>query len=135
MVTGRAKPVSVDFQFRGVTIRIQGSDYFYGDSDITEIIGADITDDDDLDDGLAIDKKVQYERILIPLTAVLKKSNFADLGDAAQSSTTRYFDFYCNPDNVGRAMSELPQRDIDSNLLPGDWKISKVMPPKTLSYR
>lgn len=130
-----AEKVSVDFDFNGATVRIQGREYFYGDQGVRENIGADVTDDNDLGGKVIIDKKVQYERILVPLTAVLKKSNAGDVGNAAQSDRTRYFDFYCHPYFVGEAMEELPGTDIDANLLPGDWKIQKVIVPKTLSYR
>jgi hypothetical protein len=123
------KRVSVDFDFNGVTFRIQGAEYFYNDAGIRGNIGADLTDDNDLGGKVVIDKKIMYQRVLVPLVAVLKASNPANIGSSAQSSNVRYFKFWCNPTQVGECFDDLPGTDIDANLLPGDWKVQKVMVP------
>lgn len=124
--------ISVDFDFNGVTLRIQGAKYFYDDENIRANIGADETDENDFGGRVVIDQKAQWQRILIPLTAVLKADTA--LTDAAQSDKVRYYDFYCHPNKVGEAFDDLPGKAIDANLLPGDWEIQKVMVPKKLCY-
>ena len=104
--------VSVDFDFNGATFRIQGANYFYDDENIRDNIGCDKTDDNDLGGKVIIDHKVAYQRVLVPLIAVMRKSNAGDVGDAAQSDRTRYFRFFCNPYNVGEAMDDLPGKDV-----------------------
>lgn len=123
------KKISVDFTYRGSTFRIRGAKYFYDDSDIRGKIGADSTDENDLGDNFVIDKKVMYQRALVPLVAVLGKDGPLDIGNAAQSSNTRYFRFWCRPDKVGDALTSLSGKEIDSSLLPGSWEIKKVMVP------
>ncbi len=119
--------VSVDFDFNGATFRIQGSKYFYGDFGVRGNIGADVTDDNDLGGKVIITNVRSIKRVLPRLTAVMKKSGVANIGSSAQSDNTRYFDFYCNPYNVGEAMDDLPGTDVDANFLPGDWKIQRVV--------
>lgn len=132
------KKVSVDMDFNGVTFRIQGADYFYGDLGVQSTIGADLTDDNDLGGLIGgrviIDHAHTYKRTLIPLVAVMKASNPLNIGSAAQSDKTRYFEFLCNPLNVADAFDDLPGVDVDANLLPGDWKIIKVMVPQQNPY-
>lgn len=125
--------VSVDFDFNGVTLRIQGANYFYDDEDIRTNIGADKTDENDLGGKVIIDQKAQWQRILVPLVAVMKSDTA--LTDAAQSDKVRYFDFYCHPAKVGEAMDDLPGKAIDANILPGDWEIQKVMIPLSRCYK
>ncbi|MEO0884684.1 MAG: hypothetical protein AAFY54_01970 [Cyanobacteria bacterium J06648_10] len=117
--------ISVDFDFNGVTFRINGAKYFYDDADIRANIGADETDENDFGGKEIITKKVQWKRRLIPLTAIMK----GDIpgGDAAQSKTTSYFNFYCRPDKVGEAFDDLPGKAIDASLLPGDFEIKEVI--------
>lgn len=126
--------VSVDFDFNGVTLRIQGAKYFYDDSDIRTNIGADVTDENDLGGRVIIDQKAQWQRILVPLVAVMKKDGAAGIGNAAQSDNVRYFNFLCHPNKVGEAFDDLPGKAIDANLLPGDWEIQKVMIPLSRCY-
>jgi hypothetical protein len=123
------KKVSVDFDFNGVTLRIQGAEYFYNDAGIRGNIGADLTDDNDLGGKVIITQKNAYQRLLVPMIAVMKASNPANIGSSAQSSKTRYFRFWCNPTNVGECFDDLPGTDVDANLLPGDWKVQKVILP------
>ncbi|MEM9091257.1 MAG: hypothetical protein AAGC93_26355 [Cyanobacteria bacterium P01_F01_bin.53] len=118
---------SVDFDFNGATFRVQGADYFYGDRGVTDTIGADITDDNDLGGKVVITDARSYKRVLPKLTAIMKKSGIADIGSSAQSDNTRYYDFFCNPSNVAEALENLPGTDVDANLLPGDWKIQRVV--------
>lgn len=122
-----AELVSVDFDFNGATFRIQGADYFYNDAGVRGKIGADRTDDNDLGGKVVIEEPRAYKRVLIPLTAIMKKSNVGDVGSSAQSDKTRYYDFYCNPTQVAEAIEDLPGTDVDANLLPGDWKIQRVV--------
>jgi hypothetical protein len=122
------KKVQIDFVVRGSRIRLQGAEYFYNDAGIRGNIGADLTDDNDLNNGeIIIDKRVQYQRYLIPLIAVMKSSSIGNIGSSAQSGKVRYFRFWCSPSKVGDAYASLPGTDIDANFLPGDWKIQKVM--------
>jgi hypothetical protein len=126
------KKVSVDFDFNGVTLRIQGADYFYGDESIRQNIGADITDENDFGGRLIVDKKILYQRVLVQLVAVLKRDSVVT--NAAQSSETRYYKFYCHPNSVGEAFDDLPGKAIDENLLPGSWEVQKVMVAKHACY-
>lgn len=126
--------ISVDFDFNGATIRIQGAKYFYDDADIRTNIGADETDENDLGKRLVIDEKRQWSKYLVPLIAVLGKDGIAGTGDAAQSDRKRYFKFYCHPDKVGEAFDDLPGKAIDANLLPGDWEVLKVMISRKIAY-
>ncbi|MGL4638791.1 MAG: hypothetical protein ACRCVX_03520 [Shewanella sp.] len=121
------KKVSIDFNVRGTNVRIQGAEYFYNDAGVRGEIGADLTDDNDLNGQVIIDKRVQYQRLLVQLIAVMKGSLVANAGSSAQNSSTRYFKFWCNPAKVDDAYKNLPGTDIDANLLPGDWKITKIM--------
>ena len=118
---------SVDFDFNGATFRVQGADYFYGDQGVTSTIGADITDDNDLGGKIVITDARSYKRVLPKLTAIMKASGPLDAGSSAQSEDTRYYDFFCHPRNVAEALEELPGTDVDANLLPGDWKIQRVV--------
>jgi len=119
--------ISVDFDFNGATFRIQGADYFYDDAGVRERIGADKTDDNDLGGKVVITDARSYKRVLPRLTAIMKKSAVADAGSSAQAAETRYYDFYCNPTQVAEALEDLPGTDVDANLLPGDWKIQRVV--------
>lgn len=119
--------VSVDFDFNGATFRIQGAKYFYNDSGVRGRIGADLTDDNDLGGKVVITDAGSYRRVLPRLTAIMKKSAALDAGSSAQSGDTRYYDFYCNPTQVAEALEDLPGTDVDANLLPGDWKIQRVV--------
>jgi len=121
--------VSVDFAVAGGRIRLQGAKYFYNDAGVRGKIGADLTDDADLSANVVIDKKVQYQRILVRLIAVMRSSSIGNVGSSAQSGKLRYFSFWCAPGKVGDAITGLPGTDVDANLLPGDWKIQKVMVP------
>jgi len=121
--------ISVDFTQGGTTFRIQGAKYFYNDDDIRGKIGADATDNNDLGDNYVIDKKVMYQRALVRLVAVLGADSVANANGAIESQKKRYFRFWCSPAKVGSALTSLSGQSIDENLLPGSWKIVKVMVP------
>lgn len=126
--------VSIDFDFNGVTFRISGAKYFYGDAGVQATIGCDITDDNDLGGRVIVDHAHTYKRTLIPLVAVMSSSSIGNVGSSIQSGKKRYFEFLCNPRNVDNAFEELPGTDVDANLLPGDWKIIKVQVPQQNDY-
>lgn len=121
---------SIDFDFDGITVRIQGAKYFYDDSNVRANIGADDTDENDFT-GRVVDVKEQWSKWLIRLTAVLRSSTI--LGGGGQGKA-KYFNFYCHPNNVGEAFDDLPGKAIDESLLPGDWEIEKIVRPRNISY-
>ena len=120
---------TVDFDLGEVTVRLKGARWFYNDADINKLVGGSLTTEGDVtNDNFVVDKKVQYQRLLIRLVATYAKDGPAGAGNSTQADT-KQIRFWCAPDFVGEAMKKLPGRNIDENLLPGSYKIQKVFPP------
>ena len=120
------KMIYVDFKVGSIRYRIRGAKWFYGDSDVRGKIGADIINERDQDEDFE-DEKNSYQRKLVMMVARLSKDNVGR--NAAQSTDSRHFRFWCRPDKVRTAQLRLKGRRIDRSLLPGSYKITKVFMP------
>ena len=125
MGTERSKLVAT---VGGVDIIFQGAKYFYGDKDVRGKIGVEL-----LSERQAGDKRLNVEGVqkmkqyLVRLVAVLQPENALGVGSNTQSDKpARRFEFYCHPEYTESAMTELNQKAIDPNLLPGGYKVEKV---------
>ena len=124
---------NVDFNVGGATYRIRGAKYIYNDADIRGIIGGKLTQESDLDDRLVIDQPQTYKRVLFKIRLKLVRDGVLT-GNAAQSDNSRTVDIYCDPEFGEEALTKLAGRNIDENLLPGQWKITKAYVPLRRVY-
>jgi hypothetical protein len=122
-----AKLISVDFKVGNIVYRLQGAKWFYNDADVRGKIGADSTDQSDLNADDVVTQKLTYQRKLVRMVASLKPAVVGT--NSAQRNTSRQLRFWCRPDKVRTAMKDLPGKIIDPSLLPGSYKIANVFMP------
>jgi hypothetical protein len=107
---------------------ILGAKYFYGDSDIRAATGIKLATERNTDDKRVPAKAgPEVKRLLVRLVAVLAPDSLFG-GNAAQGDgdEIKRYEFYCSPEFVGEAMTELRGKAIDTSILPGNYKIQQV---------
>ena len=124
-----AELASVDISIGKATYRFKGAKWFYNDGDIRANIGAELTGEGDLGDKIVIDKKVSYQRVLVKMVAQLVGDTNLPGDNAAQADNSRQYRFWCSPEFVSDALTKLPGKSVDPNLLPGNFTIRKVFLP------
>lgn len=123
-----ADRISVDFKIGQTVFRVSGlAKWFYNDADIRAKTGADLTDEADLTADNVVKSKVEYQRKLVRMVATLARDGVGS-GNAAQTRTRQYR-FWCHPEFVREATVDLPGKNVDASLLPGNYKITSVFLP------